>query len=354
MNPGKVVLGAAAFILLGLGIGGTATARLTSGEGDYLDPASADATAYAAVQKTTGVDVQEGYVVVVRLAHHTSAGGAVPGVVARTVAILRDQPGVRTVADSWTTHDPNMISRDGLSTYVVAQLGALHSETTSYDRLAGAIEHTPALAGRVLIGGATAAGAQATEQATRDLTGSEEIGLPVLLVLLVLVFRGAVAALVPVMGALFSVAGALLGMAAIEPVHPLSVFALNLVVALGIGLSVDFSLLGVSRFREEVALGVPCGHAARRVRATAGRTTAFSAATVAAALGGLLVFPERGDLPRLRSPAYLPLPPPLGSRSWCCLPSWPGSGLGWTGCRSPPRRAPSARRAGGGAGRTSL
>jgi hypothetical protein len=74
---------------------------------------------------------------------------------------------------------------------------------------------------------------------------------------------------------------------------PLSVFALNLVIALGLGLSVDFSLLIVSRFREEFARQGSIDAALATVRQTAGHTVLFSSLTIAAAMATLAIFPER-------------------------------------------------------------
>ena len=72
-----------------------------------------------------------------------------------------------------------------------------------------------------------------------------------------------------------------------------SIFALNLVTGLGLGLAIDYSLFIVSRYREELAAVGPGADALRRTMATAGRTVLFSSLTVAAALASLLVFPQR-------------------------------------------------------------
>ena len=77
----------------------------------------------------------------------------------------------------------------------------------------------------------------------------------------------------------------------VNTVYGLSVFALNLVIGLGVGLSIDYALFLVTRFREELAELGPGAAAIRRTMATAGRTVAFSAVTVAIALVTLTVFP---------------------------------------------------------------
>ena len=76
-------------------------------------------------------------------------------------------------------------------------------------------------------------------------------------------------------------------------VTTLSIFALNLVTGMGLGLAIDYGLFMVSRYREELARVGPGSEALRRTMATAGRTVLFSSLTVAAAVSALLVFPLR-------------------------------------------------------------
>ncbi|HET9290482.1 MAG TPA: MMPL family transporter, partial [Actinomycetes bacterium] len=123
--------------------------------------------------------------------------------------------------------------------------------------------------------------------------------MPVVLVLLLVVFGGIVAAGLPMLVALVGVAGTLLALFGISAVTDVSVYSVNVVTMLGLGLAVDYALLLVSRFREERASrDLPA--AVEEAVATAGRTVVFSGLTVAASLAGLLVF----DDPFLRSMAY--------------------------------------------------
>src|SRR5262249_55330658 len=103
-------------------------------------------------------------------------------------------------------------------------------------------------------------------------------------------FRGLVAASLPLVGGLVSITTTLVSLRIVNGITPLSVFALNLVTGLGLGLSIDYSLFVVSRFREELAARGPGEDALRRTLATAGRTVAFSSLTVAAAMASLLAF----------------------------------------------------------------
>jgi RND superfamily putative drug exporter len=130
---------------------------------------------------------------------------------------------------------------------------------------------------------------------------AEVVSMPVALVLLLVLFGGVVAAGLPVLVALVGVAATLLAMLGFAVVGDVSVYAVNVVTMLGLGLAVDYALLLVSRYREErAAVGAlsPGGRdtgrdtALSRTFATAGRTVAFSGLTVAASLAGLLVFPD--------------------------------------------------------------
>ena len=108
------------------------------------------------------------------------------------------------------------------------------------------------------------------------------------------------AAVTPLLVAIVAVAGALLILLGVSEVADISAYSVNVVTMLGLGLAVDYSLLVISRFREERAAGLDLPAAIERTLATAGRTVAFSGLTVAAALGGLLAFAE----PFLRSLAW--------------------------------------------------
>jgi RND superfamily putative drug exporter len=153
---------------------------------------------------------------------------------------------------------------------------------------------------RVLVGGDEIAREEFQDQAQEDLERGETLALPVMLVLLLLVFRGFVAAVTPLLVAVVAVAGALLILLGVSHVADISAYSVNVITMLGLGLAVDYSLLVISRFREERAAGLELPEAIERTLATAGRTVAFSGLTVAAALCGLLAFAE----PFLRSLAW--------------------------------------------------
>jgi RND superfamily putative drug exporter len=142
-----------------------------------------------------------------------------------------------------------------------------------------------------LVGGPAVASEQVRTQSERDLIRAELIAFPLLMLLGIWIFRGVVAALLPLAAGIMSIATTLALLRAANTVAPISVFALNLVTGAGLGLAIDYSLLLVSRYREELARVGPGVEALRATLATAGRTVAFSAVTVAAAFASLLVFP---------------------------------------------------------------
>ncbi len=132
-----------------------------------------------------------------------------------------------------------------------------------------------------------------------DLLRAEMIAIPITMLLLLVIFRGVVAAALPLAVGALSVVGTLLVLLVVNSFTEVSVFALNLTTAMGLGLAIDYSLFMVSRFREELSHHDP-DEAVRRTVATAGRTVLFSALTVAIALSALLVF----NISFLRSFAY--------------------------------------------------
>ena len=278
--------------LIGLIGGGAASTHLTSSLSDYDAPGSVVVSAQHQIQRVTGANPEEGYLVVVRNPAPITTSSVVPARLAAVVSILRARPEVKRVLDYATTGDRSMISGDGRLTTVVATVGNV-DEQKAVTALQAAIAARPALRANTWLGGPTVAGVQIASVSSQDLGRAELYALPFLLLLLFFVFRGLRAAAVPLVGAVFAIAVTLGVMGLALVVVPLSVFALNLVIALGIGLSVDFSLLIISRFREEFGGGAPIGTALATVRRTAGHTVLFSSLTIAAALATLAVFPER-------------------------------------------------------------
>jgi RND superfamily putative drug exporter len=156
-----------------------------------------------------------------------------------------------------------------------------------------------------LVGGTSLIVTEITDQVEEDLTTGETIALPIALLVMIMVFGGFMAASMPMAGALASIAGGLGSVYALSHVMEMDAAVVNVVTVLGLGLSIDYGLLIVSRFREELTalVSVDAGRSVRRRRGdgavetalrrtmqTAGRTVAFSAVTVALSIFGLLAF----------------------------------------------------------------
>ncbi len=137
-------------------------------------------------------------------------------------------------------------------------------------------------------------------QVENDLAIAQAIAIPITLILLVLIFRSVIAASLPLVIGILSIMGTFLALFVIGSITDVSIYAINLTTALGLGLGIDFSLFMVSRFREELAAGLSSDAAVVRTVETAGRTIFFSGATTMLSLSALVVFP----LYFLRSFAY--------------------------------------------------
>lgn len=289
-RPGLVLFAALVFLALSVLFGAQATGRLkTQG---YDDPRSESSRAARVAAERLGASPN---LVVVAEA----PGGSVDDPVARSEGEdlsrrLAAQPHVSAVTSYWTGGAAELRSRDGRAAMLVAhvdgegeQLGA-RVERLSEELTAPS---TPYAALTVHVGGSALTDAELQDFAESDLKRAEAVVLPGTLILLVLAFGSVVAAALPLLIGVLAIAGTLLVLSVLGSVTDVSVFALNLTTALGLGLGIDYGLLIVSRFREELAAGYLPRTAAIRTVRTAGHTIAFSAATVSAALATLLVFP---------------------------------------------------------------
>jgi RND superfamily putative drug exporter len=124
-----------------------------------------------------------------------------------------------------------------------------------------------------------------------DLKLSEAISIPLTFILLVFVFGGLVASAMPLLVGVSAILGSLLVIYLLTLFTGVSVFALNLVTGLGLGLGIDYSLLVVNRFREELHSGKSVDEAIKKTVATAGKTVFYSGLTVVITLAALMLFP---------------------------------------------------------------
>lgn len=206
------------------------------------------------------------------------------------VARLQADPRVERVAQSFgaAQSEPAM-SPDGREIIVTLQLnGTASDKQAHYEAIRTLAKDTPLGAH---VGGRLAANVEAQALAKADLVRTELVAAPIVLVLLVIVFRGWVAALLPLVLAGFSVGCAMVGLRLLAYGTDVSVFALNIVTFLGLGLSVDYALFIVQRFRDGLAQGLSTPDALVDTVCRAGKTVAFSGFAVAASLLGLLWIP---------------------------------------------------------------
>jgi uncharacterized membrane protein YdfJ with MMPL/SSD domain len=188
------------------------------------------------------------------------------------------------------TGSKDFISRDGDATYLSVRLTATDDDKTqdAGERITHALADEP----DVTVGGNAVAQQQINEQVESDLRRAEMLAFPLLFLLSLLFFRSLVAALLPLAVGLLTIVSTFLMLRVANEATDVSIFAINLVTGLGLGLAIDYSLFIVSRYREEIARSGPGLEALRRTLATAGRTVFFSSLTVAGALASLLVFPQ--------------------------------------------------------------
>ncbi|ETZ98288.1 MMPL family protein [Mycobacterium kansasii 732] len=284
------IIAAAILVMAGAAIFGIPAATSLA-PGGFVDPASESARAAAVLADTFHRGDMEMVLLV------SSDRGVQDGparVVGTDIARqLAESPFVAQVASPWDTPRPapGMVSTDGKSAIILAALKGTESSAPAHaealaDRLA---QHRDGVT--VLAGGAAMVYAQVNQQTQKDLLRMEFIAIPVSFVALVWVFGGLLAAALPVAVGGFAILGSLAVLRGIALVTDVSIFALNVTVALGMALAIDYTLLIVSRYRDELADGRDRDDALICTMTTAGRTVLFSAMTVALSLVAMVAFP---------------------------------------------------------------
>lgn len=209
--------------------------------------------------------------------------------VQRVTTAFKNEPDMKLVRSPFEDGnvDKSLISKDGDSAVVVGNLkdGIGESDATRrlHDQLDGMRE--------VRLGGWETTQHDISATIENDLRRAEMMAFPLVMLIALFVFRGLIAALLPVLVGAITIPVAFALIRLFDGITDLSVFALNLTTGMGLGLAIDYSLLMVTRYREELAAGAATREAVRTTVATAGRTVAFSALTVAGATSALGVFP---------------------------------------------------------------
>ncbi len=280
-------------------LGGSVKGRLSAG--GFSDPSAEAVEAARVLEDTFGTGAPNVVLLV------TADAGTVddPAVAERGAALtaeLAETPGLTGATSYWSLeHTPPLRSADGRQALVLGRvLGDEDDLRDAADGIAERFEGRDDGVIRVGVGGYGEVFRQITHQAEVDLEKAEKLSMPVTLLLLLAVFGSAVAAALPLGVGIVAVLGTFLVLTVFTAFTQVSVFALNLTTAMGLGLAIDYSLFIVSRFREELRTAGDTNRALLRTMQTAGRTVAFSAFTVAISLAALLVFP----LAYLRSFAY--------------------------------------------------
>jgi uncharacterized membrane protein YdfJ with MMPL/SSD domain len=284
-NARRIGIFAILFFLLAGALGGSVA--------DRLDPYGADDPATETVEARENL-YDAGMRPPAVIAVVENAPVADPATRARVLKLERSVEGrgdVKSVSGYYDTRSPAFVSNDKQSTYFAVAL--VPTQDKEWQEAGAAVAEELSANPGVLVGGAAVAQEQVNKQVEEDLKTAELIAFPLLFLLSLLFFRSLVAALLPLMIGGLAIVGTFLILRLASEFGSISIFALNLTTALGLGLAIDYSLFVVSRYREEIAKDGPGPAAMRRVLATSGRTVFFSSLTVAAALASLLVFPQR-------------------------------------------------------------
>lgn len=282
-RPRRALLAVLFFVLLAGAFGGPVAGALDS-TGGFATTDSDSAVAIEQIEKATGRAPSPGVVLLVDLPQGLEAAA---GRVDEVAGQLATVPGiVDVIAPTDPRAGPALVSTDGYQGLVVATLDADADEAA----VAEGVLETFDAADDVAAGGQAITGFQIGETLGQDLARGEALALPIL-VLLSVIFFGGRAAVMPLIVGVTTVLGTFLALAGINQLYGLSVFALNLVIGLGLGLAIDYTLFLLTRYREELARQGPTTGAIITTMATAGRTVAYSALTVAVALITLTVFP---------------------------------------------------------------
>ena len=274
----------AVLVSAALGIG--VFSRLLTGGFD--DPASGSSQAKALLDQKFGGEPD-----MIFLVHARSGTVDEPAVAASGQALasrLSVDTRLRGVTSYWGTRSAGLRSRDGADALILANVvGDEQTADTNARALLDDYAHLDDKEATVRIGGAR--GTDVGTQVGKDLAVAESIAVPITVLLMIIVFGSLVASLLPLAIAVLAIFATFASLGLLTHVTSVSVFAINLATGLGLGLGMDYALLMVSRFREELATGVDVAEAVARTMASAGRTIAFSALAVAAALSAMLVFP---------------------------------------------------------------
>ncbi|NUQ97767.1 MAG: MMPL family transporter [Streptomyces sp.] len=261
------------------------------GSGGWEDPAAQSTYATKALEREFP-DSQPNLLLLVDAGRSSVDDPAVAAQARRLTARLAGEKGVMGVGSYWQSKTPALRAKDGHEALIAAHItGDEKAMGDTLDRIAPHYRgtHGPV---QVKVGGPVAVRHEMQTIIKEDLTRAEMIALPVTLVLLVMVFGSAIAALLPLGIGIVAILGTNAVLRGLTEFTDVSVFAMNLTTALGLGLAIDYALFIVRRFREELSTGADPLTAVGTTLRTAGRTVLFSSLTVAVSLAAMLLFPQ--------------------------------------------------------------
>jgi uncharacterized membrane protein YdfJ with MMPL/SSD domain len=278
----------AAAAVFGLGVFGNLS------NGGYDDPASE--SAWSLVKEHATFISHDADIVVI----YSSASMKVsdPAFRAAVSNVINGLPvgSIQRVTSWYQTPSPTLISKDQHATRVIFALSGTTQDQKAalFDRLS---THLDARGLSTSVGGQWAVFRDVNHAVSRDIARAELISMPIVILLCLVIFGSVAAALMPAFVGGVAIFGAFAFVRVITSVTDVSVFSINIITLIGMGLAIDYALFVVSRFREELAKqrGTEREHvnaAIAATMATAGRTVLFSGLIVAASLSSLLIFQQ--------------------------------------------------------------
>jgi uncharacterized membrane protein YdfJ with MMPL/SSD domain len=284
------------FTLIAIGVGHDVEKHLKAA--GFTDSSSESERATGLLTDSLGYDPNPAIVLVVRDPEGGKLDVADPAVrqeVGRLSAEIARVENVGRVVDPLRDRRAGaaLVARDGKSLAITAHLSTADVEDAGGIAAEAVAPLAEASSLDVAMGGFAAGFNETNDQTRSDLTKAEMIAFPVLALLLLFVFRGVIAAAIPLLIGVISIVGTLLVLRVMSAYTDTSLFALNIATGLSLGLAVDYALLLVSRYREEIGRGGATREAHRITVRTAGRTAVFSGLTVAAAMAALIFMPQR-------------------------------------------------------------
>jgi RND superfamily putative drug exporter len=286
-RPKLVLIAVLALLAISVVFGGTVTEKL--GVGGFVDPAAESSEVADYLDQSFPTTPNLVLEVIAR--EGDLYDPAVAAAAKELQQLVKAEPSAKMVGSFSQQRAADLRGTDGRSGLILVHVGGTLDEATKTSiRIIDTLPvNDPAI--EVRAGGPLGVSVEIEDRVGHDLVISESVALPILLAVLVIVFGGLVAAFLPLAIGITSIVMTLLVLSIMVSVSDVSVHALTVATAFGLGLSIDFGLLMVSRFREERDKGKDHEAAIVATVTTAGRTIIFSAATVTLAMSGLLVFP---------------------------------------------------------------